>query len=79
MIVVSLYNDYRAIDNVLRPTSFAGMPYYIIENESDTRVVLDRQRDLIKSAFPECYKSYKDGIINAEYYIIADGTIMLVR
>lgn len=75
ILVVSLRANYNTIDYELKGTQFSKYPYYTIEAERYSNLLIRRQVDFIREACKSCYDDYKDDLGMADYLLIENGTI----
>ena len=76
ILIVNYRRDYGAIDRLLHRTSFGQYPYYTIEAEKYTNVLLVRQMKLIQDACEFCYAQYRDDVGAAELLLLENGNIV---
>ena len=78
ILIVCLRKNYVAIDKVLGKTNFAQYPYYTIEADRYTNMLIRKKIKFSKEACETCYDVYKDDLAVADYLMITNGKIQPV-
>lgn len=78
IVIVSLRSDYGMIDRRLAKTNFSQYPYYTIEDEKYTNILLRKKIEFIKELCSSCYEQYKDDLTFAEYLLIENGKVIVL-
>ena len=77
VVIVSMRNNYRAIDHALGKTTFAAYPYYTILNRKYTSILLEREKGFKSDACKNCYQGAD--MAAANYLLIDSGKISPIR
>lgn len=75
ILPIGYRRDYEAINRRLGHTNFAAYPYYTIEDERYTDILVIRELKFFKEANPEYYRKYRDDLLGVSYLLIENGTI----
>ena len=75
VMIISLRNNYELIDMILSKTHFSQYPFYTIEADRYTNILLIRKIKFIKEACATCYNQYKDDLAVADYVLVDSGVI----
>lgn len=78
IVIVSVRSDYGMIDRRLSKTNLSQYPYYTIEDEKYTNILLRKKIEFIKELCSSCYQQYKDDLTFADYLLIENGKVMVI-